>query len=326
MFRFSALFLFFSSISFAQADLLPSKTHALMYVMFLHPDQSPYQNSEVILRGVNSKIDIKGQTDSNGSVKLLVPVGDRYTSSCGIYINEAPIAIPNRPNIQWKGKRFTHPAIKFIFEYKDLFGSVVNDEQIRVATKSGLVFVAETNVAGIATMYLPGEDFYRISTASQEDFHEFNCTIPMHGITTFKYFHIAISSLQLEQEALQRIADQKAAEAAHIEYQKEMHSLDSIRACTPTVVIFINRYGKPIDIYDGGKTEALTGQITDYFYSICRNRPNEKTAEVLVRKLRGTYHYYARSEDQEWSGTYTLYGGGVHYVSVGLEEGKRIDQ
>ena len=100
--------------------------------------------------------------------------------------------------------------------------------------------------------------------------------------------------------------------------------LDSIKGATPTVVIFINRYGKPIDIYDGGKKKKLTGRVTDYFYSICKNRPNEKTAEVVVKKLRGKYHYYARSEYHEWTGTYTIYGGGVHYVSVGLERGKPI--
>lgn len=309
---------------FSQTNLKPSQTHALLHLKFINPDDTPFKSAEISLVQQKSKEIFKAKTNEFGLVQVLVPKGESYTTSCGSYQNTAPISIPDRGNLQWKGTRYTHPTIKLIFEYKDLSGLLVKGEQIRIDTKSGLTFVGETNAAGVTTIYLPGQDAYSISSSTQEHFHDFDYRIPLNGMTTLKYYHVAKSSAQLEKETAQKIAVQKAADEANRKEHEEWRIRDSIRGATPTVVIFINRYGKPIDIYDGGKTEALTGQVTDYFYSICRNRPNEKTAEVLVRKRRGTYHYYARSEDQEWTGTYKLYGGGVHYISVGLEKGKPI--
>lgn len=309
---------------FSQTNLRPSKTHALLHLKFINPDETPVKGAEVSLVQLKSKEIFKAKTNENGLVQVLVPKGESYTSSCGANQNKAPISIPDRANLQWKGTRYTHPTIKLIFEYKDLSGSLVKGEQIRVDTKSGLTFVGETNISGVTTIYLPGPDAYSISSSTQEHFHDFDYSIPLNGMTTLKYYHVAKSSVQLEQENLQLIQAQKAAEDSYRKEHKERRIRDSIRGATPTVVIFINRYGKPIDIYDGGKTEGLTGQLTDYFYSICRSRPNEKTAEVVLKKRRGTYHYYARSGNQEWTGTYTLYGGGVHYVSVGLEKGKTV--
>jgi hypothetical protein len=309
---------------FSQTILKPSQTHALLHLKFINPDETPVKSLEISVVQLKSKAIFKAKTNENGLVQVLVPKGESYTTSCGSNQNTAPISIPDRAYLQWKGTRYTHPTLKLVFEYKDLSGKTVKGEQIRIDTRSGLTFVGETNQFGLTTIYLPGQDAYSISSSTQEHFHDFDYPIPLNGMTTIKYYHVAKSSVQLEQENLQLIQAQKTAEAGYIKEYEERRIRDSIQGATPTVVIFINRYGKPIDIYDGGKAEILIGRVTDYFYSICRNRPNEDTAEVLVKKLRGTYQYCARSEDQEWTGSYTLYGGGVHYISVGLEKGKPI--
>lgn len=309
---------------FSQTNLKPSQTHALLNLKFLNPDDKPVISSEVSLVQIKSKEIFKAKTNDNGLVQVLVPKGESYTTSYGSNQNLAPILIPDRGYLHWKGTRYTHPTIKLIFEYKDLSGRLVKGEQIRIDTKSGLRFVGETNTSGVTIIYLPGQDAYSISSSTQEHFHDFDYRIPLNGTTTLKYYHIAKSSLQIEKEKLEKIAAKKDAEEAYKKKHEQRRIRDSIRGATPTIVIFINRYGKPIDIYDGGKKEALIGQVTDYFYSICRNRPNEKTAEVVIKKLRGKYHYYARSKDHEWTGTYKIYGGGVHYVSIGLEKGKPI--
>ena len=110
---------------FSQTNLRPSKTHALLHLKFINPDETPFKDAEVSLVQLKSKEIFKAKTNENGLVQVLVPRGESYTTTCGSNQNKSPISIPDRANLQWKGTRYTHPTIKLIFEYKDLSGRLV---------------------------------------------------------------------------------------------------------------------------------------------------------------------------------------------------------
>ena len=215
------IILFFSYSVFGQEKLNPSSSKTLVILEVLNPDDSPYKNAVVMLKD-NNMNEFKATTNSKGVLKVLVPVGNKYMVNCNDLKNELLINISNRGYATWSGTRYTHRFIEFTFNFKDYQNKPIDQEKIFTVLNSGDTLVKKTNQYGNAKFFVPIERAFEVSTK-----HKF---IKRFEIPDDGYEAISLNFKYRGQSSKAIEKEQKEAQLAQIEYEKQQKIRDSIRA------------------------------------------------------------------------------------------------
>ena len=319
------IILFFSYSVFGQEKLNPSSSKTLVILEVLNPDDSPYKNAVVMLKD-NNMNEFKATTNSKGVLKVLVPVGNKYMVNCNDLKNELLINISNRGYATWSGTRYTHRFIEFTFNFKDYQNKPIDQEKIFTVLNSGDTLVKKTNQYGNAKFFVPIERAFEVSTK-----HKF---IKRFEIPDDGYEAISLNFKYRGQSSKAIEKEQKEAQLAQIEYEKQQKIRDSIRAhedsirsTQPTVIIFFAsdremRHLGEISVYDGNKEGDKLGTVNSVWS--CHSGPAVKDAELKFEKMKGHYSYYAKSSQGfEWEGSYNITGGGWERIILEISDGKK---
>ena len=120
-----------------------------------------------------------------------------------------------------------------------------------------------------------------------------------------------------------------------IEYAKQNRIRDSIQrdnnsvqSTKPTMVIFFAsdrefKHLGEISVFGGSKKGKLLGTVNSVWS--CHSGPSEENAEVKFKKMKGSYTYYAVSnQGYEQEGSYNIKGGGWKRLILEIEDGKKM--
>ena len=319
------IILFLSSSILGQKKLTPSSSNTLVILEVLNPDDSPYKNALVKLKDDNMN-EFKATTNSKGVLKALVPVGNKYMVNCSGLKNELLINISNRGYATWSGTRYTHRFIEFTFNFKDYQNQPVDQEKIFTVLDSGDSLVEKTDQYGKAKFFVPIARAFEVST-KHKVIKSFNVPDDGYEAISLNFKYQGQSSKSIEKE-------QKEAQLAQIEYEKQQKIRDSIRAredsvrsTQPTVIIFFAsdsemRHLGEISVFDGNKDGVKLGTVNSVWS--CHSGPAVKDAEVKFEKMKGHYSYYAKSsQGYEWEGSYEITGGGWERIILEISDGKK---
>jgi len=319
------LLLLISKTIVSQEILQPSATETLLILEVLNPDDSPYENKIVKFLDEN-KNEFKSTTNSKGELKVLVPNGHSYFTKCGELKNERLINIVNSGYSTFSSKRYTYRFTEFTLQFINYQNKPVNGEEILTLLASGDSVIKKTDSYGKAKFYLPIEESFEVRT-KYKLIKKFEIPDKGYQSVAFDFRYRGQSTKEYEHAVRQN-------ELAMIEYAKQNRIRDSIQryndsvqSTQPTVVIFFAsdrefKHLGEISVYDGSEKGKLLGTVNSVWS--CHSGPPEKDAEVKIKKMKGSYTYYAISaQGYEWEGSYKIKGGGWERVILEIDEGRK---
>jgi hypothetical protein len=319
------LLLLISKTIVSQEILQPSATETLLILEVLNPDDSPYENK--IVKFIDEdKNEFKSTTNSKGELKILIPNGHSYFTKCEELKNERLINIVSSGYSTFSSKRYTYRFTEFSLQFINYQNKPVKGEEILTLLASGDSVIKKTDSYGKAKFYLPIEESFEVRT-KYKLIKKFEIPDKGYQSVAFDFRYRGQSTKEYEDAVRQNELDM-------IEYAKQNRIRDSIqryndsvRSTKPTVVIFFAsdrefKHLGEISVYDGSEKGKLLGTVNSVWS--CHSGPSEKDAEVKVKKMKGSYTYYAISaQGFEWEGSYNINGGGWERVILEIDEGRK---
>lgn len=165
---FAILFLCGMSITTAQAQgdkpkFSPEDTISFIKIKLTNPDNTPYANSPVVLKGKKGHV-VKVKTDNTGNVKAKVPFNETYTVHCGENTCMKSIDISDFPYVTYEYQAYTKRFIHFTFTYKSPQGNALKGEEVIVhSVATGTQYKDSTDAKGQVKMFLPFESQFKVS-------------------------------------------------------------------------------------------------------------------------------------------------------------------
>lgn len=324
--RFILIFLLCMSQSLrSQEELSPTANKSLLILEVLNPDDSPFSNK--LVQFIDEKREIfQSKTNEKGFLKILLPIGNRYYTKCNSLVNERTIAIQNVGYSTFSTSRYTHRFTEFALKYLNFQNQPVKGEKIFTILSSGDTLNNQTNQNGEVKIYIPIKDTFEVQT-------KYNLIkrfeIPDKGYESLKleYQYKGQSSIEFELEEEQN-------KLAEIKYKIDKLTRDSIKryedsvaTTQPTTVIFFAsdrdfKHLGEISVFDGSEKGELLGTVNSVWS--CHSGPPVKDAEVIFKKMKGVYTYYAKStQGYVWEGTYNINGGGWKRIILEISKGKK---
>mgnify|MGYP000123571631 FL=1 len=324
--RFILIFLLCMSQSLrSQEELSPTANKCLLILEVLNPDDSPFSNK--LVQFIDEKREIfQSKTNEKGFLKILLPIGNRYYTKCNSLVNERTIAIQNIGYSTFSTSRYTHRFTEFALKYLNFQNQAVKGEKIFTILSSGDTLNNQTNQNGEVKIYIPIKDTFEVQT-------KYNLIkrfeIPDKGYESLKleYQYRGQSSIEFELEEEQN-------KLAEIKYKRDKLTRDSIKryedsvaTTQPTTVIFFAsdrdfKHLGEISVFDGSEKGELLGTVNSVWS--CHSGPPVKDAEVIFKKMKGVYTYYAKStQGYVWEGTYNINGGGWKRIILEISKGKK---
>jgi hypothetical protein len=324
--RFILIFLLCMSQSLrSQEELSPTANKSLLILEVLNPDDSPFSNK--LVQFIDEKREIfQSKTNEKGFLKILLPIGNRYYTKCNSLVNERTIAIQNVGYSTFSTSRYTHRFTEFALKYLNFQNQPVKGEKIFTILSSGDTLNNQTNQNGEVKIYIPIKDTFEVQT-------KYNLIkrfeIPDKGYESLKleYQYRGQSSIEFELEEEQN-------KLAEIKYKRDKLTRDSIKryedsvaTTQPTTVIFFAsdrdfKHLGEISVFDGSENGELLGTVNSVWS--CHSGPPVKDAEVIFKKMKGVYTYYAKStQGYVWEGTYNINGGGWKRIILEISKGKK---
>lgn len=324
--RFILIFLLCMSQSLrSQEELSPTANKSLLILEVLNPDDSPFSNK--LVQFIDEKREIfQSKTNEKGFLKILLPIGNRYYTKCNSLVNERTIAIQNVGYSTFSTSRYTHRFTEFALKYLNFQNQPVKGEKIFTILSSGDTLNNQTNQNGEVKIYIPIKDTFEVQT-------KYNLIkrfeIPDKGYESLKleYQYKGQSSIEFELEEEQN-------KLAEIKYKIDKLTRDSIKryedsvaTTQPTTVIFFAsdrdfKHLGEISVFDGSENGELLGTVNSVWS--CHSGPPVKDAEVIFKKMKGVYTYYAKStQGYVWEGTYNINGGGWKRIILEISKGKK---
>ncbi|MFL2579017.1 MAG: hypothetical protein ACJ0QQ_03005 [Parvicellaceae bacterium] len=320
------LLILISKTIVSQEILQPSATETLLILEILNPNDSPYENKIVKLIDEN-KNEFKSTTNSKGELKVLVPNGHSYFTKCGELKNERIINIGNRGYSTFSSKRYTYRFTEFTLQFINYQNKPVIGEEILTLLASGDSLIKKTDSYGKAKFYLPIKESFDVRT-KYNLIKKFEIPDKGYQSVAYDFRYRGQSTKEYEDAVIQN-------KLAMIEYAKQNRIRDSIQryndsvqSTKPTMVIFFAsdrefKHLGEISIFDGSKKGKLLGTVNSVWS--CHSGPSEENAEVKFKKMKGSYTYYAVSnQGYEWEGSYNIKGGGWERVILEIEDGKKM--
>ena len=320
------LLILISKTIVSQEILQPSATETLLILEVLNPNDSPYENKIVKLIDEN-KNEFKSTTNSKGELKVLVPNGHSYFTKCGELKNERIINIGNRGYSTFSSKRYTYRFTEFTLQFINYQNKPVIGEEILTLLASGDSLIKKTDSYGKAKFYLPIKESFDVRT-KYNLIKKFEIPDKGYQSVAYDFRYRGQSTKEYEDAVIQN-------KLAMIEYAKQNRIRDSIQryndsvqSTKPTMVIFFAsdrefKHLGEISIFDGSKKGKLLGTVNSVWR--CHSGPSEENAEVKFKKMKGSYTYYAVSnQGYEWEGSYNIKGGGWERVILEIEDGKKM--
>lgn len=320
------LLLLISKTIVSQEILQPSATETLLILEILNPNDSPYENKIVKLIDEN-KNEFKSTTNSKGELKVLVPNGHSYFTKCGELKNERIINIGSRGYSTFSSKRYTYRFTEFTLQFINYQNKPVIGEEILTLLASGDSLIKKTDSYGKAKFYLPIKESFDVRT-KYNLIKKFEIPDKGYQSVAYDFRYTGQSTKEYEDAVIQN-------KLAMIEYAKQNRIRDSIQryndsvqSTKPTMVIFFAsdrefKHLGEISIFDGSKKGKLLGTVNSVWS--CHSGPSEENAEVKFKKMKGSYTYYAVSnQGYEWEGSYNIKGGGWERVILEIEDGKKM--
>ena len=319
------ILLFFTHNVLAQKSLSPSATKTLIILEVLNPDDSPYSNATVKFKDNNNN-EFKTTTNKKGVLKILLPVGNDYMLKCGKLKNELLINVSHRAYATWSGTRYTYRFLEFTFNFRDYQNQPISEENVFTVLALGDTLIKPTNQYGNAKFYIPIKESFEVRT-KYELIKQFDIPDDGYEAISLSFKYRGLSTKEFERE-------QKEAELAQIEYDKQQKIRDSIRkredsisSTQPTVIIFFAsdremKHLGEISVYDVNKLGHKLGTVNSVWS--CHSGPAVKDAEIKFEKMKGNYTYYAKSsQGYEWEGSYKVTGGGWKRIILEIDMGKK---
>lgn len=320
------LLILISKTIVSQEILQPSATETLLILEILNPNDSPYENKIVKLIDEN-KNEFKSTTNSKGELKVLVPNGHSYFTKCGELKNERIINIGSRGYSTFSSKRYTYRFTEFTLQFINYQNKPVIGEEILTLLASGDSLIKKTDSYGKAKFYLPIKESFDVRT-KYNLIKKFEIPDKGYQSVAYDFRYTGQSTKEYEDAVIQN-------KLAMIEYAKQNRIRDSIQryndsvqSTKPTMVIFFAsdrefKHLGEISIFDGSKKGKLLGTVNSVWS--CHSGPSEENAEVKFKKMKGSYTYYAVSnQGYEWEGSYNIKGGGWERVILEIEDGKKM--
>ena len=320
------LLILISKTILSQEILQPSATETLLILEILNPNDSPYENKIVKLIDEN-KNEFKSTTNSKGELKVLVPNGHSYFTKCGELKNERIINIGNRGYSTFSSKRYTYRFTEFTLQFINYQNKPVIGEEILTLLASGDSLIKKTDSYGKAKFYLPIKESFDVRT-KYNLIKKFEIPDKGYQSVAYDFRYRGQSTKEYEDAVIQN-------KLAMIEYAKQNRIRDSIQryndsvqSTKPTMVIFFAsdrefKHLGEISVFNGSKKGDLLGTVNSVWS--CHSGPSEENAEVKFKKMKGSYTYYAVSnQGYEWEGSYNIKGGGWERVILEIEDGKKI--
>ena len=320
------LLILISKTIVSQEILQPSATETLLILEVLNPNDSPYENKIVKLIDEN-KNEFKSTTNSKGELKVLVPNGHSYFTKCGELKNERIINIGNRGYSTFSSKRYTYRFTEFTLQFINYQNKPVIGEEILTLLASGDSLIKKTDSYGKAKFYLPIKESFDVRT-KYNLIKKFEIPDKGYQSVAYDFRYRGQSTKEYEDAVIQN-------KLAMIEYAKQNRIRDSIQryndsvqSTKPTMVIFFAsdrefKHLGEISVFDGSKKGKLLGTVNSVWS--CHSGPSEENAEVKFKKMKGSYTYYAVSnQGYEWEGSYNIKGGGWERVILEIEDGKKM--
>ena len=320
------LLLLISKTIVSQEILQPSATETLLILEILNPNDSPYENKIVKLIDEN-KNEFKSTTNSKGELKVLVPNGHSYFTKCGELKNERIINIGSRGYSTFSSKRYTYRFTEFTLQFINYQNKPVIGEEILTLLASGDSLIKKTDSYGKAKFYLPIKESFDVRT-KYNLIKKFEIPDKGYQSVAYDFRYRGQSTKEYEDAVIQN-------KLAMIEYAKQNRIRDSIQryndsvqSTKPTMVIFFAsdrefKHLGEISVFDGSKKGELLGTVNSVWS--CHSGPSEENAEVKFKKMKGSYTYYAVSnQGYEWEGSYNIKGGGWERVILEIEDGKKM--
>ena len=320
------LLILISKTIVSQEILQPSATETLLILEVLNPDDSPYENKIVKLIDEN-KNEFKSTTNSKGELKVLVPNGHSYFTKCGDLKNERIINIGSRGYSTFSSKRYTYRFTEFTLQFINYQNKPVIGEELLPLLASGDSLVKKTDSYGKAKFYLPIKESFDVRT-KYNLIKKFEIPDKGYQSVAYDFRYRGQSTKEYEDAVIQN-------KLAMIEYAKQNRIRDSIQkyndsvqSTKPTMVIFFAsdrefKHLGEISVFGGSKKGKLLGTVNSVWS--CHSGPSEENAEVKFKKMKGSYTYYAVSnQGYEWEGSYNIKGGGWERVILEIEDGKKM--
>lgn len=320
------LLILISKTIVSQEILQPSATETLLILEVLNPNDSPYENKIVKLIDEN-KNEFKSTTNSKGELKVLVPNGHSYFTKCGDLKNERIINIGSRGYSTFSSKRYTYRFTEFTLQFINYQNKPVIGEEILTLLASGDSLIKKTDSYGKAKFYLPIKESFDVRT-KYNLIKKFEIPDKGYQSVAYDFRYRGQSTKEYEDAVIQN-------KLAMIEYAKQNRIRDSIQkyndsvqSTKPTMVIFFAsdrefKHLGEISVFDGSKKGKLLGTVNSVWS--CHSGPSEENAEVKFKKMKGSYTYYAVSnQGYEWEGSYNIKGGGWERVILEIEDGKKM--
>lgn len=320
------LLILISKTIVSQEILQPSATETLLILEVLNPNDSPYENKIVKLIDEN-KNEFKSTTNSKGELKVLVPNGHSYFTKCGELKNERIINIGSRGYSTFSSKRYTYRFTEFTLQFINYQNKPVIGEEILTLLASGDSLIKKTDSYGKAKFYLPIKESFDVRT-KYNLIKKFEIPDKGYQSVAYDFRYRGQSTKEYEDAVIQN-------KLAMIEYAKQNRIRDSIQryndsvqSTKPTMVIFFAsdrefKHLGEISVFDGSKKGKLLGTVNSVWS--CHSGPSEENAEVKFKKMKGSYTYYAVSnQGYEWEGSYNIKGGGWERVILEIEDGKKM--
>lgn len=320
------LLILISKTIVSQEILQPSATETLLILEVLNPNDSPYENKIVKLIDEN-KNEFKSTTNSKGELKVLVPNGHSYFTKCGELKNERIINIGSRGYSTFSSKRYTYRFTEFTLQFINYQNKPVIGEEILTLLASGDSLIKKTDSYGKAKFYLPIKESFDVRT-KYNLIKKFEIPDKGYQSVAYDFRYTGQSTKEYEDAVIQN-------KLAMIEYAKQNRIRDSIQryndsvqSTKPTMVIFFAsdrefKHLGEISVFDGSKKGKLLGTVNSVWS--CHSGPSEENAEVKFKKMKGSYTYYAVSnQGYEWEGSYNIKGGGWERVILEIEDGKKM--
>ena len=320
------LLILISKTIVSQEILQPSATETLLILEVLNPNDSPYENKIVKLIDEN-KNEFKSTTNSKGELKVLVPNGHSYFTKCGELKNERIINIGSRGYSTFSSKRYTYRFTEFTLQFINYQNKPVIGEEILTLLASGDSLIKKTDSYGKAKFYLPIKESFDVRT-KYNLIKKFEIPDKGYQSVAYDFRYTGQSTKEYEDAVIQN-------KLAMIEYAKQNRIRDSIQryndsvqSTKPTMVIFFAsdrefKHLGEISVFDGSKKGDLLGTVNSVWS--CHSGPSEENAEVKFKKMKGSYTYYAVSnQGYEWEGSYNIKGGGWERVILEIEDGKKM--
>ena len=320
------LLILISKTIVSQEILQPSATETLLILEVLNPNDSPYENKIVKLIDENKNV-FMSTTNSKGELKVLVPNGHSYFTKCGDLKNERIINIGSRGYSTFSSKRYTYRFTEFTLQFINYQNKPVIGEEILTLLASGDSLVKKTDSYGKAKFYLPIKESFDVRT-KYNLIKKFEIPDKGYQSVAYDFRYRGQSTKEYEDAVIQN-------KLAMIEYAKQNRIRDSIQkyndsvqSTKPTMVIFFAsdrefKHLGEISVFGGSKKGKLLGTVNSVWS--CHSGPSEENAEVKFKKMKGSYTYYAVSnQGYEWEGSYNIKGGGWERVILEIEDGKKM--